>query len=91
MPDPHSCRLCGATSYRPVKVREDGVVRAIGLYRCAGCSVVFEDPESWREAGPEWEPPAPQLSPATTSLISPITKPRPPDLSRYGASPVADD
>lgn len=86
MPAANCCRLCGATSYRPVMVRDGGVMRPSGLYRCSGCSVVFEDPRSWREAGPDYEPPdlpvppAPVPAPARPQVRSPTS----PDFSRYG-------
>lgn len=85
MPADHCCRLCGATRYRPVMVHEDGGLRATGLFRCAGCSVVFEDPSSWREAGPDCSPsdarPAP---PPRPQVITPL----PMDLKRYGGGPT---
>ncbi len=61
------CRMCGATSYRPVIARDDsGAMRPSGLYQCSGCSVVFTDPKAWRESGPE--EPAPDAAP-----IKPLT------------------
>lgn len=59
---------------------------ASGLYRCSGCSVVFEDPRSWREAGPEWQaqgPPPARPPPGLQPAITPAA----PDLSRYGLAP----
>jgi hypothetical protein len=84
----HCCRLCGATSYRPVMAREGGAMRASGLYRCSGCSVVFEDPKSWREAGPDWLPGAPPAVPPPA--VKPIVSPKAPDLSSYGRTPRGD-
>ena len=55
MPYPvNACRMCGATSYRRVLARdENGQLRPNGLYQCSGCSVVFADPRSWRDGGPD--------------------------------------
>ena len=50
----NACRLCGASSYRRVIERDEtGAMRHRGLFACSGCSVVFTDPGSWRENGPE--------------------------------------
>jgi hypothetical protein len=48
----NACRTCGATNYRRVVERDvQGSLRATGLYRCSGCSVVFADPKEWRDGG----------------------------------------
>ena len=52
---PYACRMCGASSYRRVVMRDAaGAMTASGRYRCFGCSVVFADPHDWRDA-PELE------------------------------------
>ena len=58
MPCPfNACRKCGATNYRHVFSRDDtGHLRPNGLYQCSGCSVVFADPKSWRDGGPDVRP-----------------------------------
>lgn len=55
MPVPlNACRMCGATSYRRVLARDaEGKLSPNGLYQCSGCSVVFADPQAWRDGGPE--------------------------------------
>src|SRR5512135_1878913 len=53
------CRMCGATSYRPVIARDAaGAMTRTGLHQCSGCSVVFADPKAWREGGNEDVPPS---------------------------------
>ncbi len=48
----NACRMCGATSYRRVLARDErGALRPNGLYQCSGCSVVFADPQAWRDGG----------------------------------------
>ncbi len=47
----HCCHLCGATSYRPVLVRDAGAIKASGQYRCSGCNFLFDSQASWREGG----------------------------------------
>jgi hypothetical protein len=50
MPPRYSCRHCQATSYREVIQRDAlGKMQRNGLYRCSGCSVVFADPNAWRQ------------------------------------------
>lgn len=62
----NACRLCGATSYRRVLARDDaGALRPNGLYQCSGCSVVFADPASWRDGGPEAQAPVSTVKPLT--------------------------
>jgi hypothetical protein len=57
--------MCGATSYRRVISRDaSGAMTSTSLYQCSGCSVVFADPKSWREGGPD--------VPAE-SLVKPLT------------------
>lgn len=94
MPTIHCCRLCGATSYRPVLARQDGAMRPSGLYRCSGCSVVFEDPKSWREAGPEWvtpgSAPVPLSPPSGSPTLPSIVTPTAPDFATYGMTPQRD-
>ena len=52
MMTPYACRMCGASSFRRVVMRDAaGAMTASGLYRC---SVVFADPHDWRGA-PEVE------------------------------------
>jgi hypothetical protein len=86
MPATNSCRLCGATSYRPVVIREGGAMRPSGLYRCSGCSVVFEDPKSWRDGGSDsvMTSRPPGIEPAAPRSVS---APRAPDFNSYGAAP----
>ena len=46
----YSCRHCNATSYKRVVQRDaQGQMRESNLYRCSGCSVVFTDPQAWRQ------------------------------------------
>jgi hypothetical protein len=46
----NSCRVCAATSYRPVIARgDDGAMRATGQYKCSKCSVLFRDLSDWRD------------------------------------------
>lgn len=62
----NACRLCGATSYRRVLARDDsGALRPNGLYQCSGCSVVFANPQAWRDGGADVAPPAPAVRPLT--------------------------
>lgn len=82
------CRLCGATSYRPVLARDDGVLKPSGLFRCSGCSVVFEDPASWRESGRDSEVPEPlPPTPPAQAFVATIQVPREPSFSTYGLCP----
>ena len=42
------CPICGTEGYVYASVaRPDGSSRVISLYQCAGCSVVFSDPEKF--------------------------------------------
>ena len=87
----HCCRMCGATSYRRVIARDDlGSLRAIDLYQCSGCSVVFADPKAWREGGASDMP----IAPLTIAPMRPATGvekgvsdegPRAPNLETYGS------
>ena len=92
------CRMCGAASYRPVIDRDwAGAMRASGLYRCSGCSVVFADPRAWRDGG------AQEIAAADTATAgagqgaaapSPAhgtamaVEPRAPDWRTYGTGPA---
>jgi hypothetical protein len=93
------CRMCGASSYRHVIDRDGtGAMRATGLYRCSGCSVVFADPRAWRDGDDEQD-----FGPAQTSsdglpasadadasrLAGAASAPPPaaPDWRTYGATP----
>ena len=68
-PTPYACRMCGASSYRRVVMRDAaGAMTASGLYRCSGCSVVFADPHDWRGA-PEPESLPPPQDPRKESSI----------------------
>lgn len=89
--------MCGASSYRPVIDRDPaGAMRATGLFRCCGCSVVFADPRAWREGGvQEALPPSPATASAAAGAVSaspargadgPVT-PRAPDWRNYGTGP----
>jgi hypothetical protein len=91
------CRMCGASSYRPVLDRDgSGAMRATGLYRCSGCSVVFADPRAWREGGAD---DAVALRPAAgagdrevapVSAVrqdAPAASPRAPDWRTYDSGP----
>lgn len=74
---PNACRMCGATSYGRVIERDaKGAMRATGLYRCSGCSVVFADPLQWRSTAC-----APRPADACAAV------PAPPDFRRYGLTP----
>lgn len=54
------CRMCGATSYRPVIARDgQGALRATDMFQCSGCSVVFTDLRAWRKGGDQNPPPPP--------------------------------
>jgi hypothetical protein len=89
--------MCGASSYRPVLDRDaTGAMRATGLYRCSGCSVVFADPRAWREGGadeavPSGPPAAPAgraAAPTSGAVDDPATtQPRAPDWRTYGTVP----
>ena len=69
------CRMCGATSYRPVIARDaQGALRATDLFQCSGCSVVFTDPKAWREGGDQ-EPPPPTITPMRPYTVT-ATGPR---------------
>ena len=82
---PYACRMCGATSYRPVIDRDaDGALRPTGLFHCSGCSVVFTDPKAWRDGQVELPSHA---SPAGKSRTTPVTA-RP---ASAAASPAAPD
>jgi hypothetical protein len=91
------CRMCGASSYRPVLDRDGaGAMRATGLYRCSGCSVVFADPRAWREGGADdaVAPRAPVEAPGRGVAPVPMGRqetpaaaPRPPDWRTYGSGP----
>ena len=87
----HSCRMCGSTSYRPVIARDEaGVMRATALFRCSGCSVVFADPQAWREGGSNAAAPLHKPTVRIQPEINAPTQhfsPRSPDLSTYGAGP----
>jgi hypothetical protein len=42
------CPLCGSTAYDYVYSRRpNGSIRQTRIYRCGGCSVLFEDPEKF--------------------------------------------
>ena len=72
----HGCRMCGATSYRPVIARDDsGAMRPSGLFQCSGCSVVFTDPKAWRDGGRNELPP-----------VSPVQNRRPASAAVTGVS-----
>lgn len=63
---PNACRLCGATSYRRVLARDEtGEMKPNGLYQCSGCSVVFTDPQAWRDGGPDTVSAATGIKPLT--------------------------
>jgi hypothetical protein len=89
--------MCGASSYRPVLDRDaTGAMRATGLYRCSGCSVVFADPRAWREGGAdEAMPSGPPAAPAGGAGApvsvgqdeSRSTQPLAPDWRKYGTVP----
>jgi hypothetical protein len=82
------CRLCGASSYRPVIDRDaSGALRPNGLYRCSGCSVVFADPAAWRDGDSQAWSAAAQDPPAPARGRGPSVVPQVPDLRTYGASP----
>ncbi len=81
------CRMCGATSYRPVIARDAaGAMTRTGLYRCSGCSVVFADPKAWREGENEDVPPPADLPKLHTSTAA-ATIPEGPDFKTYGLVP----
>jgi hypothetical protein len=91
------CRMCGASSYRAFIDRDgSGAMRATGLYRCSGCSVVFADPRAWREGGAD-DPVAPRPPVgAGAGGIAPVpaarqetaaAAPRAPDWRTYGSGP----
>jgi hypothetical protein len=49
------CQLCGSGLFRPIVVpRPDGSNYATSFYECAGCSVMFIDPQAFNanEPGP---------------------------------------
>jgi ribosomal protein L37AE/L43A len=49
----YSCRHCNSTSYKRVIQRDaQGEMRPSELYSCSGCSVVFANPEAWRQVTP---------------------------------------
>ncbi len=78
------CRMCGATSYRPVIARDAaGAMTRTGLYRCSGCSVVFADPRAWREGGNDDMPP-PAIAPKLPMSTVRSTIPEAPDFKTYG-------
>jgi hypothetical protein len=66
------CQLCGGGFFRPVVVpRPDGSRYATSFYECAGCSVVFIDPNAFNanEAGPPCSEGAkPAVAPPDLSL-----------------------
>jgi hypothetical protein len=91
------CRMCGASSYRPVVDRDgSGGMRATGLYRCSGCSVVFADPRAWREGGAD-SPMVSTVAPSAAGAHGASTRtdrggptaitPSAPDLRTYGPVP----
>jgi DNA-directed RNA polymerase subunit RPC12/RpoP len=42
------CPLCGSTAYDHVYSRRtDGSIRQTRIYKCGGCSVLFEDPDKF--------------------------------------------
>jgi hypothetical protein len=44
------CPLCGSNHYQLVGVRSNKTGQYVlvkGLFQCAGCSVVFTDPDAW--------------------------------------------
>lgn len=70
MPLRYSCRHCSATSYKRVIQRDaQGQMRPSDLYRCSGCSVVFTDPQAWRQVQSQQEP-------------QPLAQPAPPKEAR---------
>ena len=70
MPLRYSCRHCNATSYRRVIQRDaQGQMRESNLFRCSGCSVVFTDPQAWRQV--TQSPDAPQLSKGVARSVPP--------------------
>ena len=63
------CPLCGSTSFGPVTVRRrDGSLYLSSLRQCAGCSIVFTDPERLSKSEPPPTPAAPPLPPDFRSL-----------------------
>ncbi len=81
------CRMCGATSYRPVIARDaTGAMTRTGLYQCSGCSVVFADPKAWREGGNEDVPPSVDPPTLHASTVT-STIPEGPDFKTYGLVP----
>jgi hypothetical protein len=82
------CRMCGASSYRPVIDRDaSGALRPTGLYRCSGCSVVFADPAAWRDGDSQSWSSAAQDPPPPAHVRGPPVVPQAPDLRTYGATP----
>ena len=64
----YSCRHCNATSYKRVIQRDaHGQMRDSNLFRCSGCSVVFTDPQAWRQVAQS--PHAPQSSEGTPHQV----------------------
>lgn len=84
---PHSCRTCGATSYRRVIARDDqGALRATELYQCSGCSVVFADPKAWREGGSDEVPVSVEPRPPASTTVVSAEVSRVPNLATYGGA-----
>ena len=85
----HCCPLCGATSYRPVLVRDAGSMKASGQYRCSGCNFVFDSLASWRKAGQGRVVPAilPRR-PAPLAGALPVSLRRLPSFGGFGPSPA---
>lgn len=80
--------MCGAASYRPVIDRDGaGAMRASGLYRCSGCSVVFADPRAWRDGGAQ-EIAAADTAPSPAHGTAMAVEPRAPDWRTYGTGPA---
>jgi hypothetical protein len=83
------CRMCGATSYRPVVARDaNGAMRPTDLYRCSGCSVVFTDPGAWRNGGQDavpCAPPPPKPVSGAAAATPPFT-PSAPNFATYGVT-----
>src|SRR5512135_1680998 len=85
------CRMCGATSYRPVIARDGaGAMTRTGLYRCSGCSVDFADPKAWREGRSDDVPAPNEPVDSLTATRAPhavSTVPEPPDFKTHGLVP----
>jgi hypothetical protein len=64
------CHICGGAYFRAVVVpRPDGSLYATSFYECAGCSVVFVDPNAFNANEPG--PPQSQGARRPTSIPNP--------------------